>query len=46
MEFLVDEGTIDPEDRDLFWFTETAQEIWDGILHCHRINGEAFHPEP
>ena len=32
MDFLVDEGVIDPEDRDLFWFAETAQEIWDGIL--------------
>lgn len=31
-DFLVDEGVIDPEDRDLFWFAETAREIWDGIL--------------
>lgn len=30
-EFLVDEGVIDPEDRDLFWFAETAREIWDDI---------------
>jgi uncharacterized protein (TIGR00730 family) len=30
-EFLVDEGVIDPEDRDLFWFAETAEEIWDDI---------------
>lgn len=40
VDFLVQEGVIDPEDRDLFWYAETAQEIWDGILHWHEINGE------
>ena len=35
VDFLVDEGVIDPEDRELFWFAETAQEIWDGILRWH-----------
>jgi uncharacterized protein (TIGR00730 family) len=40
VDFLVDEGVIDLEDRELFWFAETAQEIWDGILHWHKINGE------
>lgn len=35
MEFLVDEGVIDPEDRELFWFAETATEIWEGIRHWH-----------
>jgi uncharacterized protein (TIGR00730 family) len=39
VDFLVDEGTIDPEDRELFWFAETAQEVWDGILTWHRANG-------
>ncbi|MBS0327942.1 MAG: TIGR00730 family Rossman fold protein [Proteobacteria bacterium] len=34
-EFLVDEGTIDPEDLALFWYAETAQEIWDGIRAWH-----------
>jgi predicted Rossmann-fold nucleotide-binding protein len=43
MDFLVDEGVIDPEDRDLFWFAETAQEIWDGILHWHEASGEPLH---
>ncbi len=38
--FLVEEGVVDPEDRELFWFAETAQEIWDGILHWHEVNGE------
>src|SRR5665213_1045294 len=31
-EYLVDEGVIDPEDRELFWFANDATEIWDGIL--------------
>ena len=30
-DYLVDEGVIDPEDRELFWYAETAQEIWDDI---------------
>jgi predicted Rossmann-fold nucleotide-binding protein len=34
-EFLVDEGVIDPEDLDLFWFAETAEEIWAGIRDWH-----------
>jgi uncharacterized protein (TIGR00730 family) len=38
-EFLVDEGVIDPEDRDLFWFAETAEEIWNDILHWHDLAG-------
>jgi uncharacterized protein (TIGR00730 family) len=40
VDFLVDEGVIDQEDRELFWFAESAQEIWDGILHWHEVNGE------
>jgi uncharacterized protein (TIGR00730 family) len=40
VDFLVDEGVIDIEDRELFWFAETAQEIWDGVLHWHEVNGE------
>jgi predicted Rossmann-fold nucleotide-binding protein len=38
-DYLLDEGVIDPEDTELFWYAETAQEIWDGILHWHRENG-------
>jgi uncharacterized protein (TIGR00730 family) len=30
--FLADEGVIDAEDRELFWFAETADEIWSSIL--------------
>ena len=39
VDFLVDEGVIDAEDRDLFWFAETAEEIWEGIVHWHEVNG-------
>lgn len=32
VDFLVAEGVIDPEDRELFWFAENAHEIWGGIV--------------
>ncbi|MCU4651474.1 TIGR00730 family Rossman fold protein [Roseibacterium sp. SDUM158016] len=38
-DFLVEEGVIDPEDRDLFWYAETAQEIWDDILRWYERSG-------
>lgn len=38
-DFLVAEGVIDPEDRNLFWYAEDAQEIWDGIREWHRKAG-------
>jgi uncharacterized protein (TIGR00730 family) len=38
-DFLVDEGVIDPEDRELFWFAETAGDIWNGILRWHEARG-------
>ncbi|MFZ5493064.1 MAG: TIGR00730 family Rossman fold protein [Pseudomonadota bacterium] len=43
-DFLVDEGVIDPEDRDLFWFAETATDIWDGIQRWHEANGGSLFP--
>ncbi len=43
-EFLVEEGVIDPEDRDLFWFAETAEEIWQDILYWHELKGEPLYP--
>ncbi len=39
VDFLVDEGVIDAEDRDLFWYAETAEEIWQGIQNWHRACG-------
>lgn len=43
-DFLVDEGLIDPEDRDLFWYAETADDIWDGIRRWHEENGTGLFP--
>jgi hypothetical protein len=31
---------IDPEDRDLFWYAETAEEIWQSILDWYNVSGE------
>lgn len=45
-DFLVEEGVIDPEDLDLFWFAETAQEIWDGILRWREASSEPIHFHP
>lgn len=36
---LVDNGTIDPEDIDLFVYAETAQEAWDYIREFRASNG-------
>ena len=38
-DFLVEEGTIDPEDRELFWFAETAQDIWRSIVDWYNAAG-------
>jgi hypothetical protein len=40
VDFLVAEGVIDAEDRELFWYAETADEIWQGIQHWHRTSGK------
>jgi uncharacterized protein (TIGR00730 family) len=37
--FLADEGVIDAEDRELFWFAETADEIWCSILDWYDACG-------
>lgn len=39
-DFLIEEGVIAPEDRALFWYAETEQEIWDGILRWWEKAGE------
>ena len=44
LDFLVAEGVIDAEDRELLWFAETAQEIWDGIRHWYQLAGEPLFP--
>jgi uncharacterized protein (TIGR00730 family) len=38
-DFMVEEGVIDESDLKLFWFAETAQETWDGILRWYRERG-------
>ncbi|HZL95976.1 MAG TPA: LOG family protein, partial [Vicinamibacterales bacterium] len=38
-DFLVAEGVIDAEDRELFWFAESAQEIWVSIVAWNERNG-------
>ncbi|MEP6933348.1 MAG: hypothetical protein ABI988_05345 [Nitrospirota bacterium] len=42
MGFLVEEGVIGAEGRELFWFAETARDIWDGILRSYEVEGETL----
>ena len=42
IDFLVEEGVIDVEDRRLFWFAETADDIWEGLLCWYERNGETL----
>lgn len=46
IDFLVDEGVIDAEDRELFWFAETAEEIWSDILRWYEASGEPLQRAP
>ena len=39
-DYLVEEGVTDLEDRELFWFAETADDIWNGILDWYEAAGE------
>ena len=45
VDFMVDEGVIDAEDAELFWYAETAEEIWLGILDWHRACGRPLLPD-
>lgn len=38
--YLMEEGAIDIEDRSIFWYAETAEEAWDGIIDWYRESGE------
>ena len=44
-DFLVSEGVIDREDAELFWFAESADEIWNGILAWHKAAGDPLLPD-
>lgn len=39
-DFFVEQGVIDPEDRELFWYAETPNDIWEGILRWYDKKGE------
>lgn len=39
VDFLVSEGVIDDEDRELFWYAETAQQAWDDIVEWYARSG-------
>jgi uncharacterized protein (TIGR00730 family) len=39
IDFLVDEGSVDAEDRELFWYAETAEEVWSGIQSWYAASG-------
>lgn len=43
-EILVAEGTIDPEDRELFWYADSATDIWRDILTWYELKGEPLVP--
>ncbi|NOY63393.1 MAG: TIGR00730 family Rossman fold protein, partial [Gammaproteobacteria bacterium] len=42
VDFLVEEGVINIEDRDLFWYAESAEAIWNGLLRWYERNGETL----
>jgi len=42
VEFLMDEGVIDPEDKELFWYAESAEEIWEDIQNWYLAKGEVL----
>jgi len=46
IDFLVAEGVIDTEDRDLFWYAETAEDIWLSINKWYADKGESLLPKP
>ena len=44
-DLLVEEGMIDPEDVELFWYAESAEEIWKGIRAWHADPRKPPQPE-
>jgi len=44
VDFMIAEGVIDAEDAELFWYAETADEIWHGILEWHTACGTPLVP--
>ena len=44
VDFLVDEGVIDPEDRELFSYAESAEDVWRDILGWYEAIGQPLFP--
>lgn len=44
-ERMADEGTIDPEDLELFCYTETAEGAWESIVQWYARNGGSIFDE-
>jgi uncharacterized protein (TIGR00730 family) len=44
-DYLLEVGSIDAEDIELFWYAETADEAWNGIRQWHRVNGSDLFEE-
>ncbi len=44
LDFLVSEGAVDPEDKDLFWYAENASQIWTDIVAWHARAGVKIAP--
>lgn len=44
VDFLAEEGVIDAEDRELFWYAETAEDIWNDILRWYEDAGRPLLP--
>jgi len=36
--FMEDESMITSEDRSLFWYAQSAEEIWEGLITWHETN--------
>lgn len=43
-DYLLEEGVIDSEDREIFWFAETAEEAWQGIVDWYQKSGAPNFP--
>lgn len=45
VDFMVEEGVIDAEDLDLFWYAETAEDILNSLQEWYLRNGELLIPQ-
>jgi uncharacterized protein (TIGR00730 family) len=46
LDTLIEEGMIDPEDKKLFRYAETAREAWDSILDWYAERGQPLVDNP